>query len=296
MGISKKVSDSSIKLTVVCITYNHERYIRETLDSILSQNVDFDFEVIINDDASVDNTVQIIKEYKKKHPEIIKLKLHSENQFKKGLRHDALFDRINEARGEYVSYCEGDDFWLDRDKLARQVSFLDKNKDFFAHVFDVQAVSGNGTVLYTSKLDKLGLKNKVYKSSYFELKNNLFVLLQSICHRKPSKLEMDSFFNKSINTDLLLQTLLLDSFPDSNIYVSKHISSAYRVHDDGVWSQRGNKSRFYESMHSLLVQAQYFSQNGNSTLEAIKMLAIVKNMIKSINGRQLMKIIVRNND
>ena len=111
-------------VSISCITYNHERYIRDTLDSMLSQKTDFDFEILIHDDASTDKTADIIKEYQSKYPDIIKPILQSQNQYSIGIINVSGRYNFPRAQGEYIAMCEGDDMWCDDNKLQLQVDYM----------------------------------------------------------------------------------------------------------------------------------------------------------------------------
>lgn len=117
------------KVTVVCITYNQEKYIAQALDSFLMQKTSFPFEIVVHDDKSTDGTIKILESYQKKYPDIIRLVIEKENQFAKKTV-DFIRKMYSDARGEYVAVCEGDDFWTDENKLQKQADFLDKNKDY----------------------------------------------------------------------------------------------------------------------------------------------------------------------
>lgn len=117
-------------VSISCITYNQENYIANTIEYFLNQNVDFHVEILIHDDASTDNTQNIIKEYTAKYPHIIKPVLQKENQFSKGARCIHATYNFNRSKGKYVGTCEGDDYWIDPNKLRKQVEFLEANKDF----------------------------------------------------------------------------------------------------------------------------------------------------------------------
>ena len=116
-------------VSVSCITYNHETYIAQALDGFFMQKTNFPFEVIVHDDASTDKTADIIREYEKKYPNIIKPIYQTENQYSK---RDGTIDRImNEAcKGKYIALCEGDDYWIDEDKLQMQVDFFENNSEY----------------------------------------------------------------------------------------------------------------------------------------------------------------------
>lgn len=119
-----------IKVSVIVHTYNHENFIRQTLDSILNQQVNFEYEVIVGDDASPDSTPQIIKEYQQKFPEIIKPMLHPKNLG--GFGKNNTLATLSVCKGQYIAAMDGDDYWTNPLKLQKQVDFLDKNPDFVA--------------------------------------------------------------------------------------------------------------------------------------------------------------------
>lgn len=107
-------------VSVLVLAYNHEPYIREALDSILSQEVDFSFEVLVGEDCSTDGTRAVVETFAAKDPGRVRLFPHEKNLDMHG-NHAFLLER---ARGTYVAYCEGDDYWVGRDKLQRQVDLL----------------------------------------------------------------------------------------------------------------------------------------------------------------------------
>ncbi|WP_267739794.1 glycosyltransferase [Myroides injenensis] len=126
---NKMECSSSPLVSISCITFNHGKFIRETLDGFLSQKTSFGFEILIHDDASTDDTVTIIKEYAERFPNIIKPIFQKENQYSKGVR--GINRRFNfpRAQGKYIAMCEGDDYWIDEYKLQKQVDIFNKNDD-----------------------------------------------------------------------------------------------------------------------------------------------------------------------
>lgn len=115
-------------VSIDCTAYNHENYIKDALNGFLSQRTDFGFEVLIHDDCSTDRTKEIIQDYVKKFPTIIKPIYQTENQFSKGGSISAGF-QFPRAGGKYIAICEGDDFWTDTDKLQKQIDFLEQNEN-----------------------------------------------------------------------------------------------------------------------------------------------------------------------
>lgn len=118
-----------LMVTIHCLVFNHEPYLRQCLDGFVMQKTDFKFDAIIHDDASIDGSATIIKEYAEKYPNIIKPIIETENQYSK---HDGTLTRImNEhIHGKYVAICEGDDYWTDPNKLQKQVDFLESHPDY----------------------------------------------------------------------------------------------------------------------------------------------------------------------
>ena len=110
-------------VSIVSISYNHEPYISAALDGFIAQVTDFDFEIIIADDASTDNTAKIIKQYAKARPDIFRTILRQKNV---GVVAN-LVGAMRAAKGKYLAICEGDDFWTDPLKLQRQVDFMDSH-------------------------------------------------------------------------------------------------------------------------------------------------------------------------
>lgn len=121
----------NIKVSVYCLAYNHERFIAQTIESILSQKTCFDFQLIIHDDASSDKTAAIVAEYSKKYPKLIVPIFQKENQYSQGISivQNYIYPKI---QGDYIAICEGDDYWSNDNKLQLQYDFLSQNKNYSA--------------------------------------------------------------------------------------------------------------------------------------------------------------------
>lgn len=116
-------------ISIICNTFNQEKYIADALNSFLMQKVNVPFEVLVHDDASTDNTPKIIKEYEEKYPDIIKPIYQSENQYSKGISITPQI-QIPRAKGKYIAFCEGDDYWTDSDKLQMQLEFMENHPEY----------------------------------------------------------------------------------------------------------------------------------------------------------------------
>lgn len=117
-----------IDISVCCTCYNHEKYISQALESMLAQKGDFTIEILVHDDASTDSSQSIIKNYAEKYPDIVKPLIQEENQYSRGIAINETFN-FSRARGEYIAICEGDDFWTDQYKLAKQLSYMREHDD-----------------------------------------------------------------------------------------------------------------------------------------------------------------------
>ncbi|MFH2060536.1 MAG: glycosyltransferase [Pseudomonadota bacterium] len=116
------------KVSICCITYNHEKYINYALEGFLIQETDFPFEIIIHDDASTDRTAEIIRDFENNYPLLIKPIYQKKNQFSLGAN-PFWEHNFAKANGKYIAPCEGDDYWINADKLQSQFTILEANPD-----------------------------------------------------------------------------------------------------------------------------------------------------------------------
>jgi glycosyltransferase involved in cell wall biosynthesis len=146
-----------MKLSIITTTYNSEKFIERTVERVLGQKTDFEYEYIISDDGSSDKTVEIVQNIQKIHPKGYRIRLIrlKENQ---GVMKN-FFGAVKETQGEYIAFCDSDDLWNDDQKLETQVEYLDKHPNC--------TVVYHSTInLFESNIDKKGLikySNKVNK-------------------------------------------------------------------------------------------------------------------------------------
>lgn len=160
MQSSISTSESSLPLVSIrCITYNHEPFIRQCLEGFVMQQTNFPFEAIVHDDASTDGTAAIIREYAEKYPDIIKPIYETENQYSK---HDGSLRKVMDAhmRGKYIAICEGDDYWIDPLKLQKQFDFLESHLDYGLVHTDFNIISESNIKEYRIRR-KLGERQNV---------------------------------------------------------------------------------------------------------------------------------------
>jgi glycosyltransferase involved in cell wall biosynthesis len=131
------------EVSVIMVTYNHERYLAEAIEGVIRQKTSFPVELLIGEDCSTDGTREIALSYQKRFPEMIRV-ITSEHNV--GARKN--FDRlIAAARGQYIAFCEGDDFWHRPDKLQRQIAVLQGDPSVIMVCSSWRVVSSGGTLL-----------------------------------------------------------------------------------------------------------------------------------------------------
>lgn len=178
----------NIKVSVICIVYNHEKYLKDALEGIVMQKTNFPFEVIVHDDASTDNSAKIIHEYQRKYPDLIKPIYQVENQFSKGVLIEESV--LPFCKGEYIAYCEGDDYWNCDQKLQVQIDFLDAHPDY--------TLCGHNDVWYSERTHEIIVRNvsksdgdisldNYFKKNQFSFQTASMVVRKSIVEKIPNK-------------------------------------------------------------------------------------------------------------
>lgn len=222
---------NNIKVSVVCAAYNHEKYIRDALEGFVRQKTDFEYEVLIHDDASTDDTVKIICEYEKKYPHIIKPIYQVENQYSKGVNISKtyLYPRV---RGKYIALCEGDDYWTDEFKLQKQYDLMEENPeiDGCAHAVQKRSAGDNTIVGYIRPSNKTGI---------IQIENVIegggeFVGTNSIMFRTEI-LHSNHMFSQVLSLDYVTQINI--SLRGGLLYIDECMS-VYRVMAEGSWTSR----------------------------------------------------------
>lgn len=117
-----------VGVSILCLAFNHEKYIKDAIEGFLMQKTSFPIEIIINEDCSTDATADIIREYELKYPELIKPVYHKKNVYSQGININAEY-MLPLATGKYVALCDGDDYWTDPHKLQKQYDALEKNPE-----------------------------------------------------------------------------------------------------------------------------------------------------------------------
>lgn len=215
-------------VSIICITFNQKKYIKQTLDGFLNQKTNFNFEILIHDDASTDMTASILQEYAQEYPEIVKPIFETENQYSKGT-----FQFVNDmfiaAQGKYIAMCEGDDYWTDPLKLQKQVDFLEANSDYSLCFHSVN-------IFYEDRSRKDHISPDTKTPTSYTIGNLLkdnYIYTCSVMYRAQP-------YEKLVNS-VLPQDIYLHLFHAQNgkIGFIKDVMAAYRKQSEGIWWDSG---------------------------------------------------------
>lgn len=232
---------NDIMVSVCCLAYNHEKYIRQALDGFIMQKTNFKYEVLIHDDASTDGTADIIREYEKKYPDIIKPIYQKENQHSKGVKISWTY-QYPRVKGKYIALCEGDDYWTDEHKLQKQYDCLEKNQDcvFCAHT--VRNISERGDILeetYPQEDMHQGVISSdmwmsiLLSESFYPFQTSSYFYKSDIINKYIGCLP--KFYTIAISGDNYLMMLCA---LEGNAYYLKDEMSHYRRFSVGSWTKK----------------------------------------------------------
>lgn len=262
----------------VCVqTYQHEEFIRQCLDSILMQKTDFNFEILLGEDDSTDNTRKICIEYANKYPSKIRLFLHHrENNIylngKPSGRFNILYN-FSSAKGRYVAICEGDDFWTDSLKLQKQVDFLDENIEYsLCTTYSVDDIEFKG--------NKEGLKFIEYSHEDLILgkkyqTRTCTILFRNVCSYIIGVKTKYNFVN---SIDTFLKIILTEN--EKKLAVLPFVGAYYRRHNGGVWSSLSTIDLLKSKAQNNNVFVKYCVDNKKYYLAFVLAYRVVRDRVK----------------
>jgi glycosyltransferase involved in cell wall biosynthesis len=227
-------------VSVIVVTYNQSLYIRQCLDSILGQKTSFTFEIILGEDHSTDNTREICEAYAAAHPEIISLRLQK--------REDVIFidgyptgrfniiDCMPHARGEYIAFCEGDDYWLSEDKLQKQVEVMLSNPSCAGSFHATRIAIGleeTQTLFRHDLPTSLGFTDTIARTSPFHT-TSFFT--------RTKFLQLPPFASSVTSFDMMLFALAANN---GTLISVPEVYSVYRKHGEGITSNPALKTNYH---------------------------------------------------
>lgn len=218
----------SILVSINCITYNHEEYIEDAIESFLMQKTDFDFEIIIGEDCSLDGTRKIIDDYLIKYPNKIKLITSDKNV---GAKENSR--RVHEnSNGKYIALCEGDDYWTDPLKLQKQVTYMENNPNCTLCFHSADIVRANKRK--TGRITRPYSGSTVCRTEDIIIGGGSFCPTQSLMYPKKLMDNPPEFLTKVSVGDYPLQ-ILASSY--GYAYYIDEIMSSYRSGVKGSWTE-----------------------------------------------------------
>lgn len=228
-----------ILLTILCVTYNHYNYIRDALDSVFHQQVNFKYEMVVHDDASTDGTTDILREYEEKYHDKIKVLYEAENQYQKVANFDIFLQEtmLPFVRGKYVLMFEGDDYLIDDTKLQRQVDYLEENPD-------CMMVAHNAAILNMTNV-KVDILTKYYSDKNLSPEEVInhpygYMATASMVMRKECY-ESNGLFSEAGVGDYPRQ---LSCLARGKIHYIDRVMSVYRFGHSGSWQELQDKNFF----------------------------------------------------
>ena len=216
----EKKTGTPIMVSICCLVYNHEPFLRECFEGFVMQKTTFPIEILVHDDASTDHSADIIREYTAKYPDLFKPIYQTENQYSKRVPISAKY-QFPRAQGKYIAMCEGDDYWTDPLKLQKQVDFLETNPDFSLcfHSRDVK-------------------KNDVVERDESVVENDVWEINEAMYHHVPTQTVLFRNYPdiipkkcKSLDVTLWISISRFGKFKYMNFN-----GAVYRIHSGGMWN------------------------------------------------------------
>ncbi len=241
---------TSVKVSVICLTYNHGELLRNALDSMVNQDTDFSFEIIVHDDCSTDCTADIIREYVKEYPELVVPIYESENQYsKKRIVREIAQSNV---RGKYIALCDGDDYWTDKFKLQKQYEIMENHPQ-------IDLCSGRGVVVDAVTGNRVGWMRPKEHDGIIPVQEVIagggqFFASASLFFRRSILDSISYEFEKEMDFDYVWQ--IKGAIRGGAYYLDQEMA-AYRSGVDGAWSTRMSKdvhmrmNHFRQMVHML---------------------------------------------
>lgn len=222
--VTEKNYSEPVLVSVCCITYNHQNFIRETLNGFLLQKTNFPFEIIISDDSSNDETYNIISEFTEKYPGKFQAFLNTENV---GMMKNFI-STLSSCKGKFIAFCDGDDYWTDENKLQKQLDYIMQHSDCNLVFTDIKMYTQSESQFYPNWAS---VKLKKYR---FEdiVKRNV-ICTSSALFRNPGAIAIQEWLKPFKIGDWPLYLLILRT---GYGFFMNEITTVYRQHAKSAFS------------------------------------------------------------
>lgn len=268
-------------VSVIMISYNQEKYIRQAIESVFAQDVDFDIEIIIGDDASQDDTPNIIAELAEQDARLIPI-LREKNL---GMNRNFI-DIVNRATGKYLAVLEGDDFWLDINKLKKQVELLENNPDCNICYTNSRIIDENDEFMknfYHSNEENGWFQAPAERLNFDRLIQGNFINTATVMYRRIEDLEIPEWFY-----DLKLGDWPFSLFhaESGDLLFLNEITACYRQHSASNWSSKDDlytNEKTVECFEKLVLKFPNHKEAINESIEKSYKWLLGSQLIKCID-------------
>jgi len=225
-----KNNSDDILLSVCCITYNHEKYIAQAIESLVMQKTSFKYEIVIGEDCSTDGTRKIVQCYCEKYPDKVKMITADTNV---GAVNNQV--RVLKAlKGKYIAMCDGDDYWSDSSKLQKQVDILEQNAEVVICCNYSKVIDDDDKVIYEPS------GKEAFEYTYQDLlegRREETRISSAVIRNTPEFKQMleNDWYYQSYGTDVLIK-LYMTGHTGGKIFVIPEVMTCYRLHNGGIYS------------------------------------------------------------
>lgn len=265
-------------VSIVMITYNHEEFIEEAIRSILEQKIDFHTEFLISNDASSDRTHELIEKLISQYNGNIEIRYFNQEK-NLGMMRNFIF-ALSEAKGKYIALCEGDDFWIDEQKIKKQKELLDKELDYSLCFHDVKVFdSKNGQYLDSDISNRRfsQIKSSPIKIDHL-LKYGNFIHTPSVMFRRDKMVLPSSFVNSSVGDYFLYVILAQNGF----IYRMNDKMAVYR-RGVGVYSSQNSQIIFNKMINYNLLILNHLSDPSQKEILSNRIQMLIADQVSHLN-------------
>ena len=265
----------SVSVSVFLSTYNHKKYITECIESILAQKTNFEFEIIIHDDASTDGTTDILLDYKKRYPNKINLIVQKRNQYHIGVNNLIFKFVVPQVRGKYFAYIDGDDYWCDDYKLQKQFDYMEAHPKCSMCVHNCYCVDDYSNVLPYAFPKSHG---KMKTRDLIDYKRGIPVATSTFFFKFDCYKKFESWRLAFPVNDL---TAFIQAAYDGYVYKIKDKMSCYRRFSETSWSKK-------------MTDAKKRIESNNEIIKALMMIDLSGNPFRKYIKRKINRFIFNN--
>lgn len=285
-----EVSDSTCltsnpTVTVVVLTYNHAKYLSDSIDSIAIQHCSFGFEILIMEDCSTDDTRSVAIECQKKYPESVRVIFGAKN-----IGTGANFQRaMDHSRGRYIALCEGDDQWQDSGKLQKQVDYLETHKDVVVTYHDAMTIDEKGETISHTKLSS-NIDERDFTGEQLQMGMHLPTL--TMCFRKVIT-SLPKEFYPVVNQDKFLISML-GAYGGAK-FLGDIKPAIYRVHEGGVWSTLSCDEKSIRHITTFYWLSVYHKNQSNEHIASVHACTAIRYLLSQLHVEKfgLLKLFVK---